>query len=115
MSSFDFASNFFDLIGLLVSLSALAIVVGSSSLLIGRVRRGFLALSWGLGLISFSFLYAIFSRNFELFGPGDLRPVFLSVGMICLLVSSHRLFYFRGKIQQPQQVSPVIPEPQPEI
>lgn len=97
MTSFITVSVFIDLIGFAITLSTLAIVINSSSLLIGRIRQGFLSLSFGLGIIAFSFIYSVVSKYWVFLPGNDFRSLLLSVGMIFLLLASQRLFYFHRK------------------
>ena len=80
--------------GLFFGLSAMAIVAISARTLAGAVRRGMVSMLWGLALIAVSFI-AVF------FGLGsDLQMVFLSLGMVMIVVSTHQLF----SIYRPDQI-----------
>ena len=72
--------------GALLGLSAMAIVATAVRRLIGAVRRGMIAMLWGLVLIVASFLSVFFG-----FGE-DVQMVLLSLGMVMILIFSHQLF-----------------------
>jgi hypothetical protein len=84
----------FDLSGFILSMSSLAIVVNSSSILVSGVRQGFFALASGLTLIAASFVWSIFFNRLGFLGMPDMQPLFLSSGMALLLFAAHRLFTF---------------------
>ena len=72
--------------GVLFAMSAMAIVATAVRPLAGAVRRGMVFMLWGLAAIAFSFLAILFG-----FG-GDVQMVLLSLGMVMILVASHKLF-----------------------
>ena len=84
-------STLTNVLGLLFSLSAMAIVATAARPLAGIVRRGMMSMLWGLALIAVSFLITIF-------GLGDhTQMTLLALGMVMILVASHQLF----KLYQP--------------
>lgn len=83
---------FFDLLGLVLSLSSVAVVANASQFLKGSLRLGMLSLLWGLTLITISFVWVVVVKWLTLSGWPDLRPVLLSFGMTLLLISVSKLF-----------------------
>lgn len=82
----------FDLLGLIISLSSLAVVANAAQFLKGPLRVGMLSLLWGLALITTSFVWVIVIKWLALSGWPDLRPVLLSFGMTLFLISVTKLF-----------------------
>ncbi|MEK7090496.1 MAG: hypothetical protein AAB930_02830 [Patescibacteria group bacterium] len=79
-------SIFTNTLGLLFGLSAMAIVATAARTLAGAVRRGMIAMIWGLALIAASFMAVLFGLG------NDAQMVLLSFGMVMILIASHNLF-----------------------
>jgi xanthine/uracil/vitamin C permease (AzgA family) len=92
MEKFSSILTMFDMIGLMLSMSSVAIVGHSASGMVGRVRQGLLALIWGLSIVGISFLWSLFSKGLGIINLPDLQSVILATGMAFFLFSTKKLF-----------------------
>jgi hypothetical protein len=76
----------FNMFVLLFALAAMMIVAMAAHPLAGAIKQGMLFLLWGLGAIVMSFFAAFWGLG------QDVQMFMLSIGMVFILVSSHRLF-----------------------
>jgi hypothetical protein len=96
----------FDLVGFMITMSTIAVVASSSSILIGRIRQGFLALMWGFGFIALSFVWAIVAVDLRLMALPNWQPIILVFGTSLMLFSSHRLF---GYVREAKKIHSANP------
>ncbi|PIR70125.1 MAG: hypothetical protein COU46_03160 [Candidatus Niyogibacteria bacterium CG10_big_fil_rev_8_21_14_0_10_42_19] len=95
MNSFFNFLMFFNILGILISLSSIAVVAHAASYLLGKLRTGMLSFIWGLAFIVLSFIWSMFDIYYS-FGQQQLQIIFISIGMVLIFLASRQLFAVSG-------------------
>ncbi|MBI4114795.1 MAG: hypothetical protein HY445_03060 [Candidatus Niyogibacteria bacterium] len=82
---------FFNLLGILLTAMAMAIVGQAAFMVVGKIRNGMLAFFWGLIFMLAGFTWGVIANYYVL---PDAQIPFMVIGMILIFFFAKRLFAF---------------------